>query len=318
MSTKHPFRFGCMNEMMLHASQWRDHVRKIESLGYDIMLMRDHFLPDVFGDTFGPIAALMSAADATSTLRVGSMVICNDFRHPAVLAKEVATIDYLSGGRFELGLGAGWMRAEYDQMGIEFDTPGLRIERLEESVQVIRGLLAYDPFTHAGSHYQIKEINGFPKPTQTSVPIMIGGGNKRILNLAGRVADIVGILVTNVASGVVVNDPHKRSADSVLQRIEWVKEGAGERFNDVELNSAADVVVTDDRRSATEIFIEQHGWQEISVEQVWDMPSMFIGTVDQIVDEMCARRERFGFSYYWVADANMEMFAPVVARLYGK
>jgi len=318
MSKKHPFRFGCINEMMLPARQWRDHVRKMETLGYDILLMRDHFLPDVFGDTFGPIAALMSAADATSQLRVGSMVICNDFRHPAVLAKEVATIDHLSGGRFELGLGAGWMRAEYDQMGIEFDTPGLRIERLEESVQVIRGLLADNPFIHVGNHYQIKEINGFPKPTQKRVPIMIGGGNNRILNLAGHVADIVGILVTNVASGVVVNDPHGRSAESVLQRIAWVKEGAGDRFNNIELNSAADVVVTDDRRSATERFIEQHGWQGISVERVWDMPCVFIGTVDQIVDEMVARRERFGFSYYWVADANMENFAPVVARLRGK
>jgi probable F420-dependent oxidoreductase len=257
-------------------------------------------------------------ADATSTLRVGSMVICNDFRHPAVLAKEAATIDYLSGGRFELGLGAGWMRAEYDQMGIEFDPPGLRIERLEESVQVIRGLLGDDSFTHVGKHYQIKDINGFPKPTQTRIPLMIGGGNKRILNLAGRVADIVGILVTNVASGVVVNDPRGRLAESVLQRIECVKEGAGECFEDIELNSAADVVVTDDRRSATEIFIEQHGWQGISVEQVWDMPSVFIGTVDQIVDEMYARRERFGFSYYWVADVNMEMFASVVAKLSGK
>src|SRR5258706_1757140 len=318
MSTKHPFRFGCMNEMMLPANQWRDHVRKMESLGYDIMLMRDHFLPDVFGDTFGPIAALMSAADATSTLRVGSMVISNDFRHPTVLAKEIATIDFLSDGRFELGLGAGWMRAEYDQMGIEFDQPGLRIERLEESVQVIRGLLADNPFTYASKHYQIKEINGFPKPTQTRVPIMIGGGNKRILNLAGRVADIVGILVTNVASGVAVNDPRGRLSESVLQRIEWVKEGAGDRFEDIELNSAVDVVITNDRRSATEIFIEQHGWQGISVEQVWDMPSMFIGTIDHIVDEMCVRRERFCFSYYWVADANMGIFAPVVGRLCGK
>ena len=318
MSTKHPFRFGCINEMMLSAKQWRDHVRKIESLGYDILLMRDHFLPDVFGDTFSPIAALMSAADATSQLRVGSMVICNDFRHPAVLVKEVATIDHLSGGRFELGLGAGWMRAEYDQMGLEFDQPGLRIERLEESVRVIRGLLADNPFTHAGGYYQIKEINGFPKPTQTRVPIMIGGGNKRILNLAGRVVDIVGILVTNVASGVVVNDPHGRSAESVLQRIAWVKEGAGERFEDIELNSAMDVVITDDRRSATERFIEQHRWQGISVEQVWDMPNVFIGTIDRVVDELYTRRERFGFSYYWVADAKMETFAPIVARLSGK
>jgi len=318
MSKRHSFRFGCMNEQMLPADQWRDHVRKMEALGYDIMLLRDHFLPDVFGDTFGPIAALMAAADATNTLRVGSMVMGNDFRHPAVLAKEVATIDYLSNGRFELGLGAGWMHAEYDQTGFKLDQPRVRIERLEESVQIIRGLLALNPFTYQGSHYQIRELDGFPKPLQTRVPIMIGGGNQRILNLAGRVADIVGILVTNVASGVVINDPRGRSAEAVRQRIEWVKEGAGDRFDDIELNSAIDFIITDDRRAATETFIQQRHWEEISVEQVWEMPNVFIGTLDQIVDEMYARREAFGFSYFWVADACMDDFAPIVARLHGK
>jgi len=318
MSKKHPFRFGCMNEQMKPANEWRGHVRKMEVLGYDIMLMRDHFLPDVFGDTFGPIAALMSAADAAHKMRVGSMVMCNDFRHPAVLAKEIATIDYLSGGRFELGLGAGWMRAEYEQMGLALDKPGKRIERLEESVHVIRGLLAENSFTRSGDHYQIREIDGFPKPLQTRIPILIGGGNERILKLAGRLADIVGILVTNVASGIVVNDPSGRSSAAVLQRIQWVKEGAGDRFDEIELNSAIDVVITDDRQTATESFIEQHHWDGISVEQVWDMPNVFIGTVDQIVEEMYARREIFGFSYYWVADVLMDDFAPIVLQLNGK
>ena len=318
MSKKHPFRFGCINEQMKPANQWRDHVRKMEWLGYDIMLMRDHFLPDVFGNTFGPIAALMSAADATSTLHVGSMVICNDFRHPAVLAKEVATIDYLSNGRFELGLGAGWMRAEYEQMGLELDKPGTRIDRLEESVHVIRGLLAENPFAHSGNHYQIREIDGFPKPHQARMPILIGGGNERILKLAGRVADSVGILITNVAKGVVVNDPSGRSSAAVQQRIQWVRDGAGERFDEIELNSAIDVVVTNDRRAATESFIEQRNWQGISVEQVWDMPSVFIGTIDQITDEICMRREIFGFSYYWIPDALMDSFAPIVSRMRGK
>jgi len=318
MSKKHPFRFGCMNEQMKPANEWREHVRKMETLGYDIMLLRDHFLPDVFGDTFGPIAALMSAADATHKLRVGSMVMCNDFRHPAVLAKEIATIDYLSGGRFELGLGAGWMRAEYEQMGLTLDNPGIRIERLAEAVQVLRGLLAEGPFTHSGDHYQIRELDGFPKPLQMRTPILIGGGNERILKLAGRLADIVGILVTNVASGVVVNDPSGRSSAAVLQRIQWVKEGAGDRFEDIELNTAIDVVITDDRQSATESFIEQRNWQGISAEQVWDMPNVFIGTLDHIMTEMYARREIFGFSYYWVSDALMDSFAPLVLKLSGR
>jgi hypothetical protein len=147
---------------------------------------------------------------------------------------------------------------------------------------------------------------------------MIGGGNKHILNMAGRAADIVGILITNVASGVVMNDPTGRQSEAVLQRVEWVKEGAGERFADVELNSAIDVVITDHRHAATEQFIQERNWQGISVEQVWDMPNVFIGTRDFIVDEMFARREKFGFSYYWVPDKLMDDFAPIVALVSGK
>jgi probable F420-dependent oxidoreductase len=303
---------------MKPAHEWREHVRKIESLGYDIMLMRDHFLPDVFGDTFGPFAALMSAADATNRLRVGSMVICNDFRHPAVLAKEAATIDWLSSGRFELGLGAGWMHAEYEQMGLELSPPSVRIKRLEESIKVIKGLLGKGSFSHQGEHYSIRELDGFPKPAQTQIPIMVGGGNKNILQLAGRSADIAGILVTNVASGVVINDPRGRLAESVMQKIEWVKEGAQERFDQIELNSAIDVVITHKRREATEQFISQRGWHNITVEQVWGMPNVFIGTLEEISEEMFSRREIFGFSYFWVADSMMEEFAPIVERMSGK
>lgn len=318
MKKTHPFRFGCINEQMKPAKAWHDHVRRIEALGYDILLVRDHFLPDVFGDTFGPIAALMSAADATSRLRVGSMVICNDFRHPAILAKEVATIDFLSEGRFELGLGAGWMNAEYEQMGIELSSPSVRIKRLEESIQVIRELFGNSSFSQQGDHYTIRDLDGFPKPVQPGIPIMVGGGNGKILNLAGRVADIVGILLTNVASGVVINDPLGRSSESVNQKIQWVKEGAGDRFDEIELNSAVDIIVTDHRRSATEDFIFQRGWQGISVEQVWDMPSVFIGNHELIAEEMHARRDMFGFSYYWVSDKKMDEFAPLVQELSGK
>lgn len=318
MKKTSPFRFGCINEQMKPAKEWREHVRKIEALGYDILLMRDHFVPDVFGDTFGPIAALMSAADTTSTLRVGSMVICNDFRHPAVLAKEAATMDWLSEGRFELGLGAGWMRDEYDRMGLELDQPSVRIRRLEESLLVLQGLMDAGDFSFQGEHYAVRNLDGFPKPVQRHIPIMIGGGNRKILNLAGKKADIAGILVTNVSNGIVVNDPLGRSSEAVQQKLEWVKEGAGDRFDEIELNSAVDIVVTDNRRSATEEFIVQHGWQGISVEQVWDMPSIFIGSSEYIVEEMFSRREKFGFSYYWVPDKKMEEFAPLIQVMRGK
>jgi probable F420-dependent oxidoreductase len=318
MSQIHPFRFGCINEQMKPAKAWRKHVRKIEVLGYNLMLMRDHFVPDVFGDTFGPIAALMAAADATSELRLGTMVICNDFRHPAILAKEVATLDQLSGGRFELGIGAGWMRAEYERMNIPYDTPGTRIRRLEESIHVLRGLFDEGPSCHTGEFYKITDIDGFPKPFQARLPIMIGGGNKRILNMAGREADIVGLLITNLANGVAKDDTTGRLPCAVMERVEWVREGAGERFGEIELNSAIDVVITDDRPAGTEQFIRERSWGEIPVEKVWEMPNVFIGSTEYIVDEMFARREKYGFSYYWIPDKLMEEFAPIVRRIRGK
>jgi probable F420-dependent oxidoreductase len=245
----HPLRFGVINEQMWAPHEWAAHVRKVEAYGYTTLLIRDHFAPDYFGNQLGPIAALMSAAAATTMLRVGSLVFDNDYRHPVMLAKEAATIDVLSGGRFELGIGAGWLRSEYEQAGMPFEPAGVRISRLEEAIRVIKGVFTEAPLTFTGEHYTIRELNGYPKPAQRPhPPILIGAGKQRMLRLAGREADIVGILTTSVARGTLDDDPMERLAESVAQKVAWVREGAGERFDTIELSLVPTVIVTNERR----------------------------------------------------------------------
>ena len=319
MASPRPFRFGVINETPLPADQWFDHVRRVEALGYSTFLIRDHMLPDFFGDQFAPLIALTAAASATTRLRVGTIVIDNDYRHPAMLAKEAATLDLLSGGRFELGIGAGWLRREYDVVGMTFDRNGVRIDRMCESIQILKGLFGGGSFSFSGEHYQIDDMDLFPKPTQRPhPPIMIGGGKRRVLTLAGKEADIVGILTTSVATGTVVDDPSERTIDGIREKLRWVREGAGERFEQIELSIIPNLLVTDDRHGAARQLIEEHGWSGISADDVLEMPSMLIGTLDQVVETMCARRAELGFSYYIVSDNITEQFAPVVERLVSK
>ena len=315
MSKRHPFRFGVINEQMKAPSAWFDHVRRVEALGYTTLLLRDHFVPDFFGDQYAPLVALMAAASVTTTLRLGTMVIDNDYRHPVMLAKEAATLDCLSGGRFELGIGAGWLRTEYEQAGLPFDRAGVRIDRLEESIRVMKGIWAEAPTTFAGQHYQVTGINGVPKPLQRPhPPLLIGGGKERMLKLAGREADIVGILTSDVSSGTLISDIRERMAAAVQQKIDWIRQGAGDRFDQIELSLIPTIIFTDDRRSHIESLIRQQGW-DITVEAVLQMPSMLIGSVEEMAQDLQTRRESYGFSYYVVADDQMEAFAPVVARL---
>ena len=277
----------------------------------------DHFVPDFFGDQYTPLPALMAAAGVTSTLRLGTMVIDNDHRHPLLLAKEVATLDCLSGGRAELGIGAGWLRTEYEQAGLAFDRAGVRIDRLEEAVRVIKGLWADQPLTFTGAHYQIAGIDGVPKPLQRPhPPLLIGGGKERMLRLAGRVADIVGILTSDVSRGTLTSGLAERTPEAVMQKIDWIRQAAGARFEQIELSLIPTIIVTDDRCGRTAALIQQHGW-ETPVEAVWQMPSVLIGSIDQIVEDLSARRTQYGFSYYVIADDTMEAFAPVVAKLTG-
>src|SRR6266702_7446084 len=189
MDRPRPFRFGVQEHRASNARAWRETARLIESLGYSAF-----YVPDHFGEQLGPIAALMAAADATTTIRVGALVFDNDYRHPVVLAKEVATLDLLSEGRLDCGLGAGWLASDYDQSGIPYDAPGVRIERMEEGLAIIKGLLAGGSFSFSGKHYRITSLEGHPAPVQKPhPPIVIGGGGRRMLQIAAREAEIVNV-----------------------------------------------------------------------------------------------------------------------------
>lgn len=230
----------------------------------------------------------------------------------------MATLDLLSGGRLELGIGAGWLRSEYEKAGMCYDPAGVRISRLEESLQVLRGLWSDGPFSFNGDHYTITNLEGFPKSVQEPrPPILIGGGKSRMLKLAGREADIVSFLTTSVASGTVEDDPRERLASSVTEKIGWVREGAGERFDQIELSLIPTFAIADDRHAWAENTIRERGWRDVTVEDVLDMPSIFAGTPDEIVESMLCRREQYGFSYYVVSDKILEEFAPIAERLAG-
>ncbi len=312
MSQARPFRFGVAAESAPSREEWITLVRRVEDLGYATFLLADHYVNE-----FPPIAALMAAADASRTLRIGSIVFDNDFRHPALLAKEVATLDLLSGGRFELGIGAGWHRPEYEQVGLPFESAGVRISRLEEALSIIRQFFTQEAVTFAGRHYTVTDLQAFPRPLQRPhPPIFIGGGGKRMLSLAGREADIVGLHLKVNDDGTV--DASERSEAAIARKVEWVRQAAGERFAALELNLLiGNVIITEDQQQAAEQYIYERGRSGTTVEQLLASPYLLIGSVEQITERIQRLREQFGISYFVVGSENMESFAPVVARLAG-
>ena len=314
-----PFRFGIICEQMQSSEEWITKARQAEDYGYTTFLIRDHFIREPFGDQLAPLIALMAAASVTKNLRVGSLVLDNDYRHPVMLAKEAATLDLLSNGRFELGIGAGWLRSEYEQAGMAFETPGVRVSRLEESLHVLKGLFADQPLTFAGNYYTVTNLDGFPKPVQRPhPPILVGAGSKRMLALAAREANIVGILPKALPGGTISEEVTERLSATIAQKVEWIRQAAEERFHELELSMVITPVFTEQRRQRAEQLMRTRGWSGISAEQVLEMPSLFIGTPDQMVEDLLRRREQYGFSYLVVADASMEAFAPIVTRLAGR
>jgi len=325
MSTQRPFRFGLVSDMSSHEA-WVTLARQVEDLGYSTLLVGEH---PAMGAS-GPIAALTAAATATTTLRLGTHMLANDFRHPVMLAREVATLDVVSGGRFDFGLGSGWWHADYVATGIPFDAPAVRVSRLEEAVLLIKQLFQEEPVTFAGQYYQVRELNLVPKPTQRPhPPIFIGGGGKRVLSLAAREADIVGLDPKGTAAGT--KDVATATAAAVDQQVGWIREAAASRFDALELQiNVWGVVVTEHRRQAAEQIAQALAAMPptmftntaLSVDEVLASPRFLIGTIEQIVEELLARRERFGISFVTTLElpgfANMDAFSPVVARLAGK
>jgi probable F420-dependent oxidoreductase len=317
--TEHRFRFGIVGESIRSPKELVEQARRTEDLGYATLLLRDHFVGEPFGDQLAPMVALTAAAVATSTLRVGTLVLDNDYRHPVMLAKEAATLDAISEGRLELGIGAGWLREEYLSAGMLFDPGGVRVSRLEESIEVVKGLLSGSTVTFAGEHYAVSDLTTFPRPVQwPHPPLLVGAGSRRMLGIAGREADVVGILPRALSNGTISEDPSERTPEATAQKVEWIRDGAGDRFDQVELSMMISPALADDDLSAAERFAAQRGWGGLGADQVLQMPSVFVGPVDRIVDVMQARRDKYGFSYYVVSDRAIETFAPVVDRLSGR
>ncbi len=313
----HPFRFGVVLESVRDGCTLRETVRRAESAGYATVLIRDHFAAEPFGPQLAPLTALATVVAHSTSLRLGTLVIDNDFRHPAVLAKVIATLDLFSGGRVELGLGAGWLAAEYQQTGIPFDSPGTRIARLEESIAILKGLLSGKPVTFHGEHYQVTNLENFPKPVQDShPPLLLGGGAKRMLSLAGREADIISVLSTSMASGVQIDTIAERSSAHLAEKVAWIRDAAGDRFASIELSLFPNIIVIEDHIAGARQFAAARGWN-ISPETVLDMPAVLIGSPDMIAEKLLAQRQSLGFSYFVVSDTDLETAAPIVAQLTG-
>lgn len=311
------FRFGVHTSDAAPGTAWADAARRIESLGFSTLFLRDHF-----DRQLGPIAAMAAAAAVTETLRVGTLVHANDYRHPAILAKELSTIDHLSNGRVEIGLGAGWMAPDYEQAGMAFDPPGTRVSRLEEAVTIVKALMAGGPVTVHGDHYTVTDHELYPPPVQAQPPLMIAGGGPRMLRLAAREADIVGLNPAR-KSNADWEDQNlpDATADATDRKIGWIRDAAGDRYADLELSIVVPfVIVTDDREgTATAIAasLPPDPEAELTAEGVLSSPHVLIGSVDQIADTLRERRDRWDLSYYVFNDDSIDAVAPIVERLAG-
>lgn len=308
-----PFRFGVNVWRAGSRAEWADKAHRIEDLGYSTLTVPDHL-----AEFFAPIPALVSAAEATKSLRVGTHVLNNDLRHPVLVAREAATVDLLTDGRFQLGLGAGHMRSEYDQAGLGFDPGSIRVERLAEAVAIVKGLLGGEPVTFTGRHYRVSGHTIHPLPVQRPrPPILIGGNGRRLLTLAAREGDIVGLSGITFRDGGVAPELSGWKAAAVDERVRLVREAAGDRYDRLELNALVQrVVVTDNRRQAAEELAGR--WTQLSAEEILQSPYVLIGTAGQLIDDLHARRARWGISYYVIFEPYLETFAPVVAALAGK
>lgn len=306
------FRFGVQVSSAPSAKEWIELARRAEGAGFDVLTMPDHFT-----DQLAPVPALMAAANATTTLRVGALVFDNDYKHPVVLAKELATMDVLSDGRTEIGLGAGWMISDYDQAGMPYDSPKVRIDRFIEGMAVIRGAMADGPFSFSGEHYTVTNYNGMPKPVQKPCPpVLIGGGGKRVLSYAAREADIIGINGTLTAGVVGPEALATMTAESVDEKVAIVAAAGAHRLDEIEMNIRTFFVkVTDDREATVQGISSMFG---VDAEMIEQSPFALIGSVDSCIEQLLERRERWGFSYTIVGGENIDECAPIVAALKGK
>ena len=303
-----PFRFGAYAAVAPTMSAWRDQARMAEDLGYSSLYTSDHL-----DAQFGPLVAMTVAAEATSTLNVGSFVLNNDFRQPVVLAKEIATLGLAAEGRVEVGLGAGWLRDDYEQAGLQFDELAVRVDRLAESLTVMKTLWSEGEATFAGKHYSVRGAHCDPRPA--SPPrVMVGGGSRRLLTLAAREADTVGINANLGIGDKSADTPIEDTLDRYDRCLSWVREAAPDRFGSIEFQIVAFATrIVASRRAAarTATMLGLPG------EDALELPIVLIGSPDELSEQLLKRRERWGFSNVVVPAEAMESFAPVVAQLAG-
>jgi probable F420-dependent oxidoreductase len=329
MSNKKPFRFSLQSFNTDSPGNWRNLIQKTEDLGYSTFYLADHFLSEgpALDNTFHPpqmlgaVPAIAMALEQTTTLRVGARVFCNDYRHPFMTAKEAATMDYLSGGRLEFGIGAGWIRNEYEAVGLPFDEFPERFTRFAEFVHAYKAFMSGQPLDLDGEFIKWRGFHGTPEPVQKPwPPLMIGGGSRKILEFAGAEADIVSLNFNNRAGVLGPDGMSSGLAEATAKKIEWIRNGAGARFEDIELEIGAyNTIITDHQEPTAAAIGEALG---MSTEDILNHPHCLIGSVDYICEELQRRREAYGISYVAVMDDGennmVEAFAPVVKRLAGK
>ncbi len=307
----HPrtFRFAAELHEPLPGRTWVESFSELEDLGYSTL-----FLPDHFDEGPGPLATLAAAAVTTSTLKLGVLVLDCDYRHPVVVQRELATIDQLSEGRLEIGLGAGWKKTDYERSGIPMDRPGVRVDRMIEHTAVMKGLFSGEPFSFAGEHYQVTDMEGLPGHDGCP-PILIGGGARRVLGFAGRHADIVGVNASIHSGAIDTDAAHDALPERIDEKVARVRETAGDRFDDIELNAWLSVAqLTDDTAAVAAVVAELFS---AAVDDVLASPLALIGSASEVADRLRERRERWGYSYTVLPGAEARSFAPVVAELTG-
>jgi probable F420-dependent oxidoreductase len=302
-----PFRFSVQANVPPSGSDWPSFARRIESLGYGGLVMADH----VVGNGLAPFPALAAAAAATTTLRLGTLVLDNDFRNPLLLAREAATVDVISNGRFELGIGAGWHDRDNHSLGIAYDPPSVRVDRLAEAVPLIKRLWIEDEVTHAGTHYRHERAHAGPKPVQRPhPPVLIAGGGDRILALAAAAADIVGVVPRTKRDGSP--DRAAYSWETALDRFAYVRGLLDDR--DLELNTLVfAMTVTDDRAAGiAEIARRLEGAPPEMIER---SPFFLVGSLAEMRAQLIRVRETFGVTYFNVRGEHIEAFAPLAKDL---
>ena len=307
--TSRPFRFGVSIWGAASREDWRVKARRAEAAGFDTVLIADHLVDGMFSS----LSALVVAAEATERLRVGTLVLNNDFRHPVLVAREAAVVDLLTDGRLELGIGAGHMKSEYDQVGIPFDPPAVRVARMTEAVEILRALLDGDEVSFAGVHYRVDGQRCYPQPAGR-VPLLIGGNGRRVLACAARFADTVGFTGFSQVEGAREVNPTHFTDAGLADQIEWVKTAAGDRFDQLELSALVQgVTITHDRRAAaTEV---QPLVPALTVDDILASRYSLIGTHEQIAEQLRDRRERLGITYLTVFEKDLDSMAKVIELL---